>query len=125
MPLGSSSAAPVMSPGPSCFSSGRRAGLPAGCRVSSLIIACRSRGAPRYARRCAIVAAESCENLKVPDFFQRRSGEPIVVRLRARQYAVERRTAEAVHPRKEIGEHRAVVVQHLVIAVLEEVRLAH
>src|SRR6266480_4397319 len=53
------------------------------------------------------------------------SNESIALGLRARQHVLESRAAEPVHPREKIGEHRAVVVQYLVIAVLEEVCLAH
>src|SRR6266853_176616 len=70
MPLGSSSAAPVMRPGPSCFSSGNRAaGLPAAETAASFssFAIMAAVGKRRAARRCGSVRRIPDKSLNRPD----------------------------------------------------------
>src|SRR5882762_9903580 len=70
MPLGSSSAAPAIRPGPSCFSRGSRtAGFPAreaGASFSSFAVMAAV-GERRAARRCGSVRRKPDRSLKEPD----------------------------------------------------------
>src|SRR6266511_1659091 len=68
MPLGSSSAAPVIKPGPSCFSSGSRAaGFPAAAETAASCFSfavMAAVGKRRGARRCGSVGENPDKSLK-------------------------------------------------------------